>query len=158
MTVDEDDDDAINPYGYDLLEPRKGGTDQVRELVFVVSTIIHATQAGRIGTLDPNDPDAPTTLETLHHTHSEYQLAQLLLRGSRTAEAEESPMRGRRARTSLHPWQGHRMPRSREAAPRDGLPATSTVSALWNVVPVPLVSVTQPCMSVVAFASSYIAT
>jgi hypothetical protein len=49
--------------------------------VFALSTIIHATQAGRIGTLDPDDPGAPTTLETLHHTHSEYQLA-LLLRGA----------------------------------------------------------------------------
>lgn len=45
MTVNEedDDDDAINPYGYDLIDPRKGGTDQVRELVFALSTIIHAT-------------------------------------------------------------------------------------------------------------------
>ena len=80
MTVGKDDDDAINPYGYDLIDPRKGGTDQVRELVFALSTIIHATQAGRIGALDPDDPDAPTTLEALHHTYSEYQLARLLLR------------------------------------------------------------------------------
>ena len=31
MTVDEDGDDALNPYGYDLIDPRKGGTDEVRE-------------------------------------------------------------------------------------------------------------------------------
>ncbi|MBA4172254.1 MAG: hypothetical protein C0511_06275 [Hyphomicrobium sp.] len=80
MTAEEDGDDALNPYGYDLIEPRKGGTDEVRELVFALSTIIHATQAGRIGTVDPKDSDAPTTLETLHHTYSEYQLVRLLLR------------------------------------------------------------------------------
>lgn len=78
MTVD--DDSAINPYGDDLIDPRKGGTDQVRKLVFALSTIIHATQAGRIGTVNSDDPNAPTTLETLHHTHSEYQLTHLLLR------------------------------------------------------------------------------
>jgi len=46
MTVEEDKDDALNPYGYDLIEPRKGGTDEVRELVFSLSTIIHAQAAG----------------------------------------------------------------------------------------------------------------
>ena len=43
---------------------------------------------------------------------------------------------------------------TREPPPTLGLPATSSVSAEWNVVPVPLVSVTQPCMSIVPLASS----